>query len=210
MDSREAVENAESGQPLIGLMQHFGSGLEALQFYAKHTASTHTKADTGTLCSCCKMNSVSRVQTFYWRTAVNPRFAFDRHDLAMLFFGSIRLAIRQTAVEFVTIHGLCDSCASRTKLNRLVSHIVKFISFFLLLVCLGMAIVGAGCLLFLRHEPKETTAAFLVCLLVGIFGLVASIYGHMWERKLRIPSFLRTIGRKPFYLEKVTDMSAFP
>lgn len=213
MENREAVKIIESEQPLIGLMQHFGSGLTAFQFYATHAASVYAKTNAGTLCCSCKMNSVSRIQTYHWRTAVNPKFAFGWRDLIRLsHFGWLRLgslAIHQTAVEFSTSHGFCESCALKTKLNRLGSNIVKFISFFLLIVCFGMMIVGGGGLLFMREELKET-AAFVVCLLVGILGLATSIYGHIWERKLKIPTPLRAIGRKPFYLEKVTSMSAFP
>ena len=207
MDKKETAEIIESDKPLIGLLQHFGTGLDALRFYAGCMADRFRRESVGTVCCACRRNSVSRIQAFCWRTMVNPRFAFTRHDALMLLAGRVGVTLQQTVIDFATVHGFCESCASKTKRNRVLSVIVKSVAFFLLIICIGMVVIGGGAAIVLRADPKDRNE-FLVCFFLGVIGLIASVLGHVWERKLRIPASFRTIGRKPFYLEKVMDCDA--
>lgn len=194
----------ESDQPLIGLMDQFGNGLNALRFYAAEMTDRFGRATVGTQCCCCERRSVSRVDVFCWRALVNPRFAFTRMDALMLLAGRVGMTLQHTVVDFATFHGFCEDCASKTKRARWFSVVVKSISFFLLLVCMMVIAIAGGGVIMFWSDPKDRHE-FLIGFLAGAFGLVASIYGHVWERNLRIPKFARTIGRKPFFLAKVAD-----
>ena len=204
MERIEATEIVESDKPLIGLMQHFGSGLDALRYYAERMTNRFRRDNVGTQCCFCERKSVARVQAFCWRTLVNPRFAFTRNDALMLLAGRVGMTLQHTVIDFATVHGFCESCASRAKRNRVLSVLVKSIAFFLLIVCIGMVLIGGGAAIIMRADPKDRNE-FLICFFIGVIGLIASVFGHIWERRLRIPVSLRTIGRKPFYLEKVMD-----
>lgn len=204
MNKTEASEIVESDKPLIGLIQHFGSGSDALRFYAERMTHRFRGDGVGMQCCSCKRNSVSRVQAFHWRALVNPKFAFTRLDALLLLAGRVGMTLQHTMIDFATVHGFCDSCAATVKRNRLFSVVIKSVAFFTLIVCIGMVLIGGGAVVVMSPDPKDRNE-FLICFLVGVFGLIASTFGHVWERRLRIPPPLRMIGRKPFYLEKVTE-----
>ena len=204
MNEREVTQIIESNRPLIGLMGQIGNGLDVLKFFGDRMAQRFSSTAVGAQCCCCQKKPVSGVQVFYWRALTNPQFAFTRTDALLLFVGRLGVNLRQTIVEFATFHGLCLSCASKIKRNRLFSVIVKSISFFLLLVCLMITVFsGGGAVMFWTDEKDRHS--WLIGLFVGVIGLIASIFGHIWERNLSVPKFSATIGRKPFYLEKVMD-----
>lgn len=207
MNEIETTKIIESGRPLIGLMEQFGSGLDALQFYAGEMARRYRPAAVGKQCCCCGRNPVSRVQMFCWSAFVNPRFAFTRRNALELLIGHLGVTLRHTVVGFETFHGLCESCASKAKRNRIYSVVVKSISFFLLLVCIGLVLFSGGGAVMFKSDPKDRVE-FLVGFFIGVIGLTASIFAHGWERRLRIPKYFQTIGRKPFLLEKVVDCNA--
>jgi hypothetical protein len=205
MNETETTQIIESDRPLIGLMGQFGSGMDALKFYAgKMTHHFRQDAVGAQQCCCCERKSASRVQMFCWRALVNPRFAFTRTDALLLLAGRVGMTLQHTVVDFATFHGLCDSCASNAKRNRFVSVVVKSISFFLLLVCMGFIVFAGGAAIMFWSDPKDRHE-FLIGFFIGVIGLIASVFGHKWERNLRIPKFARTIGRKPFFLVKVMD-----
>ncbi len=179
-------------------MGQFGSGLEALKFYAGKMTHRFRPDAVGTQCCCCERKSVSRVQMFCWRALVNPRFAFTRTDALMLLAGRVGMTLQHTVVDFATIHGFCESCASNVKRNRLISVVVKSISFFLLLVCMLFFVIAGGAAIMFWSDPKGRHEC-LIGFSIGAIGLIASVFGHIWERNLRIPIFARAIGRKPFF-----------
>jgi hypothetical protein len=134
----------------------------------------------------------------------NPRFAFTRKHALMMLAGRVGLTLQQTVIDFQTIHRFCETCVSRTKRSRALSVLTKSIAFFLLIVSTGMALIGGGAAIIFWADRKDRHE-FLGWLVVGTAGMIASIFGHIWKRRLRIPEQLRAVGRKPFWLEKVVD-----
>jgi hypothetical protein len=75
------------------------------------------------------------------------------------------------------------------------------------LIGIGLFLIAGGAAIMFWSDPKDRNE-FLVGFSVGVIGLIASIFGHIWERNLRIPKFARTIGRKPFFLAKVMNCNS--
>jgi hypothetical protein len=202
MDESQANQLIDSEKPLIGLMEHFGSGLDALRFFTGKMSNRFRQEAVGEQCCWCKREPVSRVHAFCWRALVSPRFAFTHINALMLLAGRLSVSIQHTSVDFVTFHGLCEPCAKKAKLNRFCATAIKSISFFLLLVCLGMCVFGGGAALLFWADSKDRKECLIV-FAIGVAGLIASVFGHIWERNLRILKFVRSVGRKPFDLVKV-------
>ena len=202
MDESQTNQIVNSEKSLIGLREYFGSGLDALRYFAEKMSNRFGREAVGEQCCWCKRESVTRVHAFRWRALVSPRFAFTHIDALMFLLGNLSVTIRHTTVDFVTYHGLCESCGEKTKLCRFCAVAIKSISFFLLLVCLGLCVFGGGAALLFWSDPKSRKEC-LTGFLIGVVGLIASVFGHIWERNLRIPKFVRSVGRKPFDLAKV-------
>ena len=69
---------------------------------------------------------------------------------------------------------------------------------------MGTVVFAGGAAIMFWSSPKDRDEC-LTSFFIGVIGLIASVFGHIWERNLRIPKFARTIGRKPFFLAKVMD-----
>jgi len=72
---------------------------------------------------------------------------------------------------------------------------------------MGLIVFAGGAAIMFWSDPKDRHEC-LISFSVGVIGLIASVFGHIWERNLRIPKFARTTGRKPFFLAKVMDCNA--
>jgi hypothetical protein len=130
MDESRTNQIVDSEKPLISLREHFGSGLDALRFFAGKMSNRFRQESVGKECCWCKRESASRVHAYCWRALVSPRFALTPINALMLLLGRLSVSIQHTSVDFITHHGLCESCADKIKLYRFFAVAIKSISFF--------------------------------------------------------------------------------
>ena len=195
-----------NNSPLSELNEFYPEFTTALQEYGRAMQRRYT-ASNPEQCEVCHATPADVKEFYLWQTMVNPEFTFTKLDLLMLFLGRAGLTLQQTVINFQTAHCVCRKCSSHGKKNRALSILVKSISFFLLIVCLGFAIIGGGGVLYSLKQTGTFESGFATAFAFGAVGLIASYLGHRWESNLRVPAPFRLIGRSPFWLVKVQTAS---
>jgi hypothetical protein len=196
----EMVINANL--PLRTLNEYYPETTTALQEYGRVMQQRFT-ASNPSECEICRVKPGPVTQLYAWHTMVNPEFTFTKLDMLMLFLGRAGVTLKQTVIQFETAHGLCPSCVTAIKTRRTLSVAVKAVAFFLLVVCLALAVIGGGGVLYSLKKTGTFEAGFALSCGIGAVGLALAYLGHKWESKLRVPAPFRFIGRAPFWLAKV-------
>jgi hypothetical protein len=192
----------DTSSPLSRLNDFYPEFTTALQEYGRAMQQRHTASGPAD-CEICQTLPADHKEAYVWQTMVNPEFAFTKLDLLMLFLGRAGFSIQQTVINFQTAHNVCRRCSANAKRNRALSVLVKSISFFLLIICLGLAMLGGVGVLYSLKQAGRFEAGFALAFGLGVAGLIASYFGHKWESQLRVPTPFRSIGRHPFWLAKV-------
>jgi len=161
------------------------------------------------VCEICQSTAVSQLQTYYWRCILGSRFKFTPLNFLLLFVGYYSVTVVHDNIEFETTHSLCKPCVVQTRLKRILSVLTKAAAFFLLLTCLAITVIGGVIILHDAFSGVRLERGYLEVFGAGVAGLILSWLGHKWERRLRIPSSFRTIGRRPFWLRKVRTMMRY-
>lgn len=193
-----------SNRPLKSLKELFPYGItdSSLMEYGKARHRRHTGAEQSH-CEICHSTAVSQLQAYRWITMVQPKFTFTSFNFLMLFFGRIGITLQQTEISFETAHCVCQSCAVRTRIRRMLSVVAKGIAFFVLLLSLAVTVMGGGSVVYDSLQGNPVDHEFLWLFFAGLGGLFISWLGHKCERSLRIPSPFRSIGLHPFWLSRV-------
>jgi hypothetical protein len=204
----EVEQIIDSDEPLVQLKDYFNGGLAALEYFGKTMQARYSSTRRDGLCDCCKLHSTSKSYSYHWSALVRPRFAFTRTDALLLLAGRVGLSIAYTKITFQTCHHLCQGCSARVAWSRHLAIVVKAISFFLLLVGLVMTLFGGlGCLLIGENPFVSKDIRFMLYMFIlGVIAVSVSCGGHAIERRMRIPAYIRTVGRKPFDLIRVTEI----
>lgn len=192
----------QDNSPLSRLNDFYPDFTTALQEYGRAMQQRHTASGPAE-CEICQTLPADLKETYVWQTMVNPEFAFTKLDLLFLFLGRTGFSIQQTVINFQTAHCVCRRCSADAGRNRALSVLVKSISFFLLIICLGGTIIGGGGVLYSLKQTGTFEAGFAALFGCGVVGLAAAYVGHKWESQLRVPMPFRSIGRSPFWLARV-------
>jgi hypothetical protein len=195
----------DTSSPLSRLNDFYPDFTTALQDYGRAMQRRHTASDPGE-CEVCQTLPADRKEAYVWQTMVNPEFTFTKLDFLKLFLGRVGFTIQQTVINFQTAHCVCRRCSSRARKSRGLSVLVKSVSFFLLIICLGAAIIGGGGVLYSLKQTQTFETGFAGLFGFGVVGLAAAYLGHKWESQLRVPTAFRSIGRYPFWLAKVQTL----
>jgi hypothetical protein len=207
MNETKAAELIEADKPLIGLKGYFHNGLDALNYFASEMGRRFERDKVTTKCFSCGYAPVSKVEGFFWRAKVHPKLVFTWYEVLLVLALTFIFRIEHTVVSFSTFHGFCESCAAKARRRRILSVLIRLSTLLTLCFCIGMTVIASLAAIFLKADPSDRNL-WLKIALVGLAGVVASSLSQIWAHRLRIPSSLRRIGRRPFDLVVVGDVES--
>lgn len=211
--AREIVESRESialdlinaDRPLKELAQHFESQTDALVHYAGIMRGKYRAGRSTSACEACGKGQQDSQNMYHWRAPVKckvPRSSGKPGE-------KTRYHTIPTAVTFETFHWVCRRCKVETAVRRLLAAALTYLSITLLFVCILSTVIYLNELIaiFVQASRFETMNPQHVMILAGaMLGAIPALLGILFARAIGAPRLLRSIGKWPFSLTKVSEI----
>jgi len=205
MNKETPVDICKSNDSLKNLYPHFSNKSEALHFYAEFMGYKYSR-DVTDVCEICSSKKKVSPYIFEWKAYFSTVSTVLGSVLGTLAGSSIGVFYSESMVQyFATHHNLCKRCALKVKfmngLGYLLSNVGFGILFLSLIVLISSIVLGV---VLLNTLSKREMSLIMIATLVGIIGVGLTILFCRGGHKISILSSFRQIGRKPFFLNKIT------
>jgi hypothetical protein len=184
--------------PPMEFKPYFKNGRDAMRFFAGAHTRLHSLAAAGAgPCVVCGVEPATNVAACRWDAYFFDGLKFGPLDLLLLFMGRLGVGVKQEVVTFNTFHGLCDRCAKKLRMTRIVANVINFVALFVVVLG-GFFAAFAWCGVLYFDRPSERSY-WLMAAIVTTPVVVAAIVALRLLSRLRVPPGLRYLASRPFF-----------